>query len=170
PISVEAEGPAVNAESAPLGLTVRYKFPKTENHGALNFTWYDSKMIPKKINGVRVRPNGVMFVGTEGMMFADYGSYKLYPDEDFKDFSPPEKSIPASIGHHREWLKACREGSSTTCNFDYSGALTETVLLGNIAYRSETKFDWNAEKLQASNEKAQSLVSKEYREGWEVEA
>ncbi|MEM7479097.1 MAG: Gfo/Idh/MocA family oxidoreductase [Planctomycetota bacterium] len=43
PISVEAEGPAVNAESAPLGLTVRYKFPKTENHGALNFTWYDSK-------------------------------------------------------------------------------------------------------------------------------
>ena len=32
-------------------------------------------------------------------------------------------------------IKACKDGSPTTCNFDYSGALTEAVLLGTVAYR-----------------------------------
>lgn len=170
PISVEAEGPAVNSETAPLGLTVRYKFPKTDRHPALNFTWYDGNMIPKSINGVRVKANGVMFVGSEGMMFADYGSYRLMPPANFADFKPPKQTIPKSIGHHREWLQACRDGSPTTCNFDYSGALTETVLLGNIAYRSGTKFGWDGSTLKADNAEAQKLIAKEYRPGWEVKA
>lgn len=168
PTSVEAEGPKINSEVAPLGLTVRYKFPDTDAHPALNFTWYDGKMIPKKINGMPVKANGVMFIGEKGMMFADYNNYRLFPTENFEDFEPPSQTIPKSIGHHREWLKACRDGTPTTCNFDYSGALTETVLLGNIAYRSGTSFQWDAKNLKTDNEKAQQYVAKEYRSGWEV--
>lgn len=168
PVAVEAEGPEVNSHTAPLGLTVRYKFPKTERHSALNLTWYDGRQIPKKINGTPVKANGVMFIGSKGMMFADYGNYRLFPTKEFRDFEPPEKSIPPSIGHHREWLKACRDGSPTTCNFDYSGALTETVLLGNVAYRSGKSFQWNGDKLQASDADAQKFISKEYRTGWDL--
>ncbi len=169
PISCEAEGPSVHPETCPLGLTVRYQFPKRGNLPATKLTWYDGNMIPKKIEGERVPGAGVMFIGSDGMMFANYGSYKLFPQEKFKGFKPPKQTIPKSIGHHAEWIKACKDGSPTTCNFDYSGALTESVLLGNVAYRSGKALEWNAKALKATNcPEADKYISKEYRSGWEV--
>ena len=169
PISVEADGPPVHPETCPLGLTVRYQFPKRGELPPVALTWYDGNQVPKKVAGERVPGSGVMFVGSEGHMFANYGSYKLFPRDKFADFEPPPESIPNSIGHHAEWIKACKDGSTTTCNFDYSGALTESVLLGNVAYRSGAKLDWDAKQLVATNsEDATKLVSKQYRDGWEV--
>ena len=169
PISCEAEGPSVHPETCPLGLTVRYQFPKRGDLVATKLTWYDGNMIPKEINGERVPGSGVMFIGSEGMMFANYGSYRLFPQEKFKGFKAPAPSIPKSIGHHAEWIKACKDGSPTTCNFDYSGALTESVLLGNVAFRTGKPLDWNAKTLKATNcPEADKYISKEYRSGWEV--
>lgn len=169
PISVEAEGPEVHPETCPLGLVVKYKFPKRDDRGPVDLTWYDGDQIPKKVAGERVPGSGVMFVGSEGNMFANYSSYKLFPKDKFKDFEPPTETIPNSIGHHKEWIKACKDGSPTTCNFDYSGALTETVLLGNVAYRIGKQLDWDAKSLTATNcPEATKYISKEYRSGWEV--
>lgn len=168
PVEIEAEGPPVHPETAPLGLIVRYKFPKSEAHGPLDFTWYCDSMIPKAIHGETVPGNGVMFVGEQGMLFADYNRYRLFPTSEYAGFEPPPKSIPDSIGHHREWLKACRDGSPTTCDFQYSGPLTETVLLGNVAYRSGRKIKWDAQSLKADHADAQALISKSYRSGWEL--
>jgi len=55
-------------------------------------------------------------------------------------------------------------------NFDYAAKLTEAMLLGNIAVRfAGEKLEWNAAKLQFTNsKKATTLVSKEYRKGWDV--
>ena len=171
PISVEAEGPEVHPETCPLGLVVKYKFPKRDDRGPVDLTWYDGDQIPKKVAGERVPGSGVMFVGSEGNMFANYSSYKLFPKDKFKDFEPPTETIPNSIGHHKEWIKACKDGSPTTCNFDYSGALTETVLLGNVAYRIGKQLDWDAKSLTATNcPEATKYISKEYRSGWEVTA
>jgi hypothetical protein len=110
-----------------------------------------------------------MFVGKNGSLFSDYSRYRLFPADKFTDFKPPAESIPNSIGHHAEWIKACKDGSPTTCNFDYSGALTETVLLGNVAYRTGKAIEWDAENLVATNvPEAAKLITKEYRAGWEV--
>lgn len=169
PNLIVAEGPEVHPETCPLGLTVHYRFPEREGMVPCNLTWYDGNMIPKEVDGERVPPNGVMFIGTEGKMFADYGNYRLFPKEKFANFQPPEQTIPPSIGHHAEWIKACKEGTPTLCNFDYSGALTETVLLGNVAYRSGSKIEWDAKNLKATNtDEAAQYISKEYRAGWEV--
>ena len=77
-----------------------------------------------------------MFVGEKGMLFSDYGQHHLYPEKNFADFTPPTPTIANSIGHHKEWVMACMndDWQGTTCRFDYSGALTEAVLLGNVAY------------------------------------
>jgi predicted dehydrogenase len=169
PTKVTAFGPDVHPEMAPVGLTVHYEFPGQNGKPPVQLTWYDGKNIPSEIEGQRVPANGVMFIGTEGMMYADYGNYRLFPQEKFKDFTPPAQTIENSIGHHAEWIKACKEGTPTLCNFDYSGALTETVLLGNVAYRSGQSLDWDAANLTATNcPAAAKYVRKEYRAGWEV--
>ena len=169
PTHCEAEGPEVSPETCPLGLIVRYQFPQRDTLPPVKLTWYDGDKIPREVAGERVPPNGVMFVGTEGKMFADYGRYKLFPTAKFADFKPPAKSIPDSIGHHNEWIKACKEGTPTTCNFDYSGALTEAVLLGNVAYRVGKPLEWDAQNLKATNcPEADKYISKVYRAGWEV--
>ena len=152
-----------------MGLIVRYEFPAREGMPPVKFTWYDGNLIPREVAGERVPGSGVMFMGSEGHMFADYGSYRLFPKEKFANFKPPEPTIPRSIGHHAEWVKACKDGSATTCNFDYSGPLSEAVLLGNVAYRAGRKLQWDAKSLKAGNcPEADALVRKPYRAGWEV--
>ena len=169
PSTCEAEGPEVHPETCPLGLIVRYEFPERDGLPAVRLTWYDGNLIPKEVAGERVPGSGVMFIGSEGNMFANYSSYRLFPAEKFAGFEPPEPTIPRSIGHHAEWIKACKEGTPTTCNFDYSGALTEAVLLGNVAYRVGEKLQWDAAGLRATNcPAADKYLRKEYRPGWEV--
>jgi len=169
PVTCEAEGPKLHPETCPLGLIVRYQFPKRDKMPPVKFTWYDGNKIPRQVAGERVPGAGVMFIGTEGKMFANYGSYRLFPTEKYVKYEPPKPTIPRSIGHHAEWIKACKDGSPTTCNFDYSGALTEAVLLGNVAYRVGKKLEWDAKTLKATNcPEADQFIRKEYRAGWEV--
>lgn len=169
PTSCEAEGPDVHAETCPLGLVVRYEYPEREGLPPLKLTWYDGDRIPKEVAGQRVPGSGVMFVGSEGKMFADYTTYRLFPTDKYASYQPPAQTIPPSIGHHAEWIKACKDGSPTTCNFDYSGALTEAVLLGTVAYRTGKKLQWDAKTLKATNcPEADALINKVYRAGWEV--
>jgi predicted dehydrogenase len=169
PVSCQAEGPPVHPETCPMGLVVKYKFPARGEQPPVDLTWYDGNMTPRQVAGERVPGSGVMFVGSEGKLFSTYENYKLFPSDKFADFQPPEKSIPDSIGHHAEWIKACKDGSPTLCNFDYSGALSEAVLLGNIAYRTGQPLEWDAANMQATNcPEADQYIRKQYREGWEV--
>jgi hypothetical protein len=91
----------------------------------------------------------------------------LWPAEKFADYSPPDPTIPDSKGHHREWIDACKSGGSTSCNFDYSGAVTEAVLLGNIAYRTQERLDWDGANIKFTNfPAANQYLQREYRPGW----
>ena len=169
PTHCEAEGPPVHAETCPMGLIVRYQFPERDGLKPVNLTWYDGNKIPAKVADEAVPGSGVMFVGSAGKMYANYGDYRLYPLDKFKDYKLPEPTIARSIGHHKEWIKACKEGTPTTCNFDYSGALSEAVLLGNVAYRTGEALEWDAKTLKATNvPAADKLIRKAYRKGWEV--
>ena len=60
------------------------------------------------------------------MLLADYGKRRPAAGEaSSRTSQPPKPTIPDSIGHYKEWVEACKTGGPTTCNFDYSGALTE---------------------------------------------
>ena len=165
--SVETEGPAVDPETTPLGMTVRLDFPAVAGKPGVKLTWHDGNKTPSQVAGHPVPGMGVMFLGEKGQMFADYGGYKLYPEDTFKDFQAPAQTIPASIGHWKEWIKACKDGSPTTCNFDYAAALTEAVLLGNVAYRTGMRLQWDALAMKATNcPEADKFIRTQYREGW----
>jgi len=167
PATIEAEGPALNPETCSLGLIVRYEYAATNDRPDLKLTWYDGDKIPPTIHGHPTGGGGNLFVGEKGMLWSDYDSHHLYPEKDFADYKPPKPSIPSSIGHHAEWLLACKTGSPTTCNFGYAGPLTEAVLLGNVAYRTGKRLEWDAEKLQATNcPEAERFLRNKYRERW----
>ena len=93
----------------------------------------------------------VYFIGDNGMLLADYGKHLLLPEDKFSGFRRPDPFIPNSIGHHAEWLQACKTGSPTTCNFEYAGWLTEANHLGNVAFRTGKKLEWDAANLRATN-------------------
>jgi predicted dehydrogenase len=165
PKTIQAQGPTPDPETTPEWLIVNYEY-----EGA-NVSWYDGGKKPRLIAEGTV-PNwkaGVLFVGTKGMLLADYTKHRLLPESQFAGFKAPPRTIPDSIGHYEEWIQACKTGRPTTCNFDYAGALTEAVLLGNVAYRAGRKIEWDAANLQIKNDPAaMNFVAREPRNGWAV--
>ncbi len=171
PTAVEATGPEVHPDGAPAWCMCRYDFP------GIKFYWSDGGKhhdLVAKTNDAKGKPLsgwglGVLFVGDKGMLAADYGHYDLLPHGNFEGFKPPKQTIPESMGHWNEWVQACKTGGPTTCNFGYSGALTETVLLGVVAFRAGERLEWDAKQLKATNSrKAEEFVTKDYRMGWRI--
>ncbi len=172
PLTVEAEGPPLHPESAPAWLIVRYQYPQHKDRPPVKLTWYNGDKRPPQFAEEGKLPqwgNGTLFVGEKGMLLADYDKHVLLPEKDFKDFKRPAPFIPDSIGHHAEWIRACKTGEPTTCNFAYAGRLTEAVLLGNVAYRSGSKIEWDHKNMKVANApQAMRFLQREYRQGWSL--
>src|SRR5437588_805375 len=166
-----ADGPPPHPELAPASMSATYEYAPRRNLPAVKLTWYQGEMKPRlwQEKGIPQWGNGVLFIGDEGLLLADYEKYKLLPEEKFKDFIPPQPFIPPSLGHHAEWIHACKTHGPTTCNFDYSGALTEANHLGNIAYRTGKKIEWDPAQLQCNGlPEAGPIIRRKYRKGWEL--
>lgn len=171
PTKVSAQGnPApADAEAAADWLIVTYEFPARGELPPVKLTWYDGgKRPPHFAEGKLPRwGDGSLFVGEKGMLLASYDNRKLLPEKDFEGFRPPKPTIPDSVGHHKEWVEACKSGGTTTCNFDYAGALTEAVLLGAVSYRAGKPLEWDAKNLRASNcPEAEKYLRRTYRKPW----
>jgi hypothetical protein len=78
------------------------------------------------------------------------------------------KTMARSPGHYEEWIEACRGGKQPTASFDYSGPMTETVLLGILALRAPgTRLEWDSENQKVKNApELNQFVHCEYRPGW----
>jgi predicted dehydrogenase len=170
PTTVAAEGAPLHRDSVAKWLLVHYEFEARGWLPAVKLTWYDGGKRPALMSQQDMPKwgDGNLFVGTKGMLLADYNNFKLLPEKDFKGFQMPKRTIPDSIGHHKEWVEACKHGGRTTCNFDYSGALSEAVLLGTVSYRSGKSFSWDPVKFKTSECAANEFLHKEYRKGWTI--
>lgn len=171
PTTISATGKVTykGDNSVPGIEQVEYQFPARGNLPAVHLTWYHGAPGPDLTGKTTYSgfDSGVLFEGAKGNLVANYGAYRLLPEDRFRGFEPPKASIPRSIGHHREWLEAIRNGGATTCNFGYSGLVSETVLLGNVAYRSGERLQWDGKTGRVANTtKAAAYLRREYRPGW----
>ena len=168
PLTIEAEGPPVEKTVTPGWTIAHWEYAARGELPPVKVHWYDGGKRPKIVEE-REHPwrNGVLFVGDKGMLWSDYDEHKLLPEDRFKDFKRPQPFIAESIGHHNEWIEACKTGKPTTCNFDYAGALSEAVLLGNVAYRTGKKLEWDSAALRVTNTRAaDEYIRRSYRKGW----
>jgi predicted dehydrogenase len=172
PTSVEAKCSGINKEAYPKWSEIKFEFPARGTMPPVNLFWYDGSRKPAaEVTGdMKVPGSGCMLVGTKGKLFSpdDYGSsFKLFPEEDFKDFKGPAESIPRSPGHYQEWLRAAKGGPAAMSNFDYSSRLTEVILLGNISLRVGKKIEWDGPNMKSTNcPEATQLAKREYRKGY----
>ncbi len=171
PLAVEASGPPPHPEIAPASMSARYTYGPRGEMPAATVTWYQGKEKPELWHAGLIPKwdSGCLFIGSQGMLLADYGKHLLLPEDKFKDFQPPNPFIPESIGHHKEWIQACKTGDLTTCSFDYSGPLTEANHLGNVAYRTGRKIEWDPIHMKATNApEAAKYIHRTYRKGWKL--
>lgn len=171
PLTVEAAGPPPHPELAPASMTATYEFGARGDLPPVKLHWYQGTYQPELLKQSKIPQwnNGMLFVGDDGMVLADYTKHMLLPEDKFKGFERPPQTIPNSIGHYEEWTQACKAGSPTTCNFVYASRITEANHLANIAYRTGKKLQWDADSLTARNApEAAAMIRREYRKGWSL--
>lgn len=176
PTSVHASSTAVFSETLPLACIVHYDFPARGDLPPVQLHWYDGGLVPdrpKELESGRElnREDGLLFIGDQGTMLVEgWGGHspRLIPEQRMRDYKRPPKTLPRSIGHHQEWLRACKEGTSTESSFAFAGPLTEAVLLGTVCVRcGGEQLLWDATNLKITNApEANELLHYEYRKGW----
>jgi predicted dehydrogenase len=174
PRSVRSEGGAPGADSWGLDSQVRYVFPGTRHTTeTLTLTWYDGNARPPQavcapLGQRSLNDQGSIYLGTDGVMYSPYiAPPLLFPEERFRDYRWPR---PGGEDHYLQFVEACRGNGRTAASFDYSGPLTESVLVGCLATRfPRTTLEWDAAHLRVTNvDAANAFVRRRYRTGWEV--
>lgn len=167
-------------ETYPRSTIVRFKFPAREGMPEVKLTWWDGGMLPPRPDELEAgrqmgdSDGGVLFLGDNGtLMCGCYGrSPRLIPEAKMQSYQQPAKTLEripgGEAGHEQNWVRACKGGPAACSNFDYSGPLSEMVLMGNLAVRfPNRKLLWNGEKMEVTNDaEANAYVRREYRQGW----
>ncbi len=180
PTSVEASSTRVNEETYPLGSMVTYQFPARGPMPAVKLVWYDGGLRPPRPEQIRdndvMGDNGHLFIGDRGIIMTDSRKWRLYPEKPAGDYGEPPKKLPRSPGHYQEFIDACKGGPAAGSNFDWAGPLTETVLLGNVALRTQLRekltmlrLMWDSEKFTFTNlPETNQFLKRDYRSGWSL--
>lgn len=163
-----------NFETYPIAAIITYEFPARGKLPPVRMTWYEGGLMPptpaEMPAGQRLHGNGVLYVGSKGKMHhsSHGGMPELLPHALGDEAKQVPKTMVRSPGHYEEWLLACKGGSRPISNFDYSGPLTEIVLLGVLALRAPgRRLEWDSANLKVKNApELDAFVHAEYRKGW----
>jgi predicted dehydrogenase len=175
PNSVRSEGPAPNQWNWAINSVIRYVFPGTKytDGPTVEVHWYDGDQRPSKevqamLGGQKLPDQGSIFLGTKGIMVLPHiAAPVLLPQAEFKEYKLPRI---AGSSHYKQFVDAILGTGKTTAPFDYSGPLTESVLLGGVATRFPgVTLEWDAAKLTFNNmPEASRFVRRDYRADWHV--
>ncbi len=173
PTSVSAEGEPLMPETGPNWCIMHYEFPARGDLPPVKLHWYDGGKHPSRevLEGIELAKgsNGSVFIGDKGKIIAEHqGEPQLFPKDQFKDFQAPAPFIKRPEGgHYRQWIDACLKGGATGSNFAYAAPMTETLLLGNVAFRLGKKLEYDWRRMRCTNApEAEPYLHPKYRSGW----
>jgi predicted dehydrogenase len=168
------DGGKINFETYPLASIIYYEFPARGKLPPVKMTWYEGGLMPPAPQGMpagqQLPDNGALYVGSQGTMY--HGSHggmpQLLPAPLHEKAKTVAKTMDRSPGHYEEWIAACKGGKAPAAAFDYSGPLTEIVLLGVLSLRAPgRRLEWDSENLKVSNlPELNEFTHIEYRQGW----
>jgi predicted dehydrogenase len=174
PTSVSASVSDVNEDIHPVAAVVTYDFEAREGLPPVKLVWYEGLEPPRpdELEDGRKLPaeGGLLLYGEKGTIVAGvYGdSPQLLPYSRTKDVVKIDQAalrMPQS--HEQDWIRAIKEGRRAGSDFSESGPLTEFVLLGNVAKKTQSKLHWDAEHMRITNDpQANQYLAHPYRSGW----
>jgi predicted dehydrogenase len=179
PLSVKSTGPAPGRDNWAINGRVEYVFPGTAftEGKEVKVTWCDGPLsrppaeLEKECGGQKIPGQGSVFIGTEGVILFGHGTRPFV----FQNGKPKRAEFPKlePRHHYHEFVDCILGGGKAkpSAHFDYSGPLTEAVLLGCLASifpNEELKWDAAAFKFPNNPGADAFLGRSSYREGWEI--
>ncbi len=196
-LGLPAEVEAVNLDGwnpyiFPQASTLAFRFPARQTMPPLELTWYDGiknlPPLPAGFGAAVVDPNipppadghkdslknapGKVIYG-EGLTFkgGSHGStLRIIPEEKAKEMASQLPGVPKSpSNHYQNFLRACRGEEKCRSSFAVAGPLCQTMNLGVIAQRLNTKFHFDPATNRITDDaKADDLLAGvPPRKGWE---
>ena len=188
-IKLTPEVSGVHKHSLPRWEIIRYNFPARGEMPPVRINWYNGpgqapgprdmieRMLGRRLDWGDTGEKrwadhaGCLLIGSKGMIHSTGHnmSFSLLPEDKFKGFEGPPRSLPRTRGHEREWLDACKGGPPAMSNFDYAGRLAEFVLLGNVATLVGETIEFDPVTMKIENDaEADQALTHAYREGWSL--
>ena len=182
PLSIRAEvepewwnSNARRHETWPTWQILHYTFAGNDLTAdkTLEFTWSDGGKYPpdelrQRIDNEEYPSQGSLLIGEAGSLLLPHvADPQLFPKARFQNYPLPTL---APRNHYHHWIDACLGNATTAAGFDYSGPLTETVLLGTVALLCAGKeLAWDAARMEVTNvPEANQHLRRTYRDGWAV--
>jgi predicted dehydrogenase len=176
----------------PVASTLHYRFPAKA--GKVDVNWYDGGIMPARPEelaldvDMSVGREGVMYSGAHGRLLTGFmagpsrllapdGRLTLLPQggprhEPFVAAHPEwgPSAVDAEASHYREWIGACKGGPAASTSYAYEQPIVESLMLGNIAIRTQELLEWDAAafRLTRGSERANALLKPAMREPWSL--
>jgi predicted dehydrogenase len=181
PTRIEAESTKIYPETAPKCSRITYEFGPKGKRPGLRVIWRDGELSEPRPSGLVSEVQwpfsdvgSQLWIGTDGMLLADaYGDgVRLIDDKRHQELTnhPPAEKYPRSPGHYKEWVAAAKGGPPAGSNFTgHAGPLTQMVLLGNLAVRSQQALEVNPTTGEITNARMpEEYIKPTFRRGWTV--
>lgn len=186
-VQIFAECDRVDRVACPEWTEASWAIPQADTNGVsidpLVLRWFDNgRMSPtaQELGGKdRQDYHGrfnMVFQGTKGFLFANYGEHLILPRALAAETLVPADRIPPSPGHHREWIDAIRawragdQGAADAplCAFARSTILNEIVLAGTVAARARRPLQYDFETQSFADGNPISQWQPAPRSGWSL--
>jgi predicted dehydrogenase len=152
-------------EETPDTLTTLYEFD------GFNMVWDSAMGID---NGSYNRDHGIAYIGNNGTLILNRGGWEVIEEKQSKNKVSKEfaKSSDNGLDKHMEnWVSVVksRKMQDLHCSIQAGAHVATVAQMGNIAFRSGKKLEWDATKKQfTNNDINKQYLMKEYHNGYKL--
>jgi predicted dehydrogenase len=170
---------------AASGGKFAYPDDASENPDTLQavFEFDDYAMLCEHATGIDLGPyrrnHGVAFIGNNGTVVADRGSWEVIPETENVEGTDSYLMTPMPVQRRRDdggldahmvnWVECIKSREQPKCNTAVAARAAITAHLGNIAFKTGRRLTWDdATQTFPGDAEANALLLASYREPWEL--
>lgn len=181
-IDIILYGMDVGAPNSVMSTGGKYGYPddamETPDTQQAIYEFDDFSMIWEHAAGIDGGPygrnHGVAFIGNNGTLVIDRGGWEVIPET--KDEEELMEPVELQEGdgndlqrHVQNFLECIKTREKPACDVATASNTAVNACLGNIAYQTEVKLDWDADKGEfTNNDEANEMIKTEYRNPWKL--
>lgn len=152
-------------QETPDTMGALYEFDK------FNLIWDHAMGID---NGLFGRDHGIAFIGNNGTLELDRGGWEVIEEKRSKEKVLVERKKPSDNGLDKHWLNfvdavKARDHGKLNCPIETGAHIATVSQMGNIAFRSQQKIEWDKEKEKFTDDKLnREYMMSEYHNGFKL--